>query len=194
MKISALTRLKRATARLLLGALVPFTFGGCVSTDVERTAAPAGVSRVTRTGAFEGRLYETGSLAKKQQKSPRAVSWKLFLVSNPDDPPVREGTGSVWDAVDLLPGKYRIVASWGSTPGVAGDTSAGSTEDTFNLAAGETAVARVIVKKFPTGLVVGVGVAVVVGIGIAIAANQTVHLGEINLSGSRTTPAAVPPR
>lgn len=194
MKLLLLTPLKRATARLLLVALVPFTFGGCVSTDVERTAPPADPSKAPRTGAFEGRLYETGSLAKKGQKSPRAVSWKLFLVSNPADPPVREGTGSVWNAVDLEPGKYRIVASWDPAPGVAGDTSAGRTDETFRLAAGETAVARVIVKKLPTGLVVGVGVAVAVGIGIAIAANQTIHLGEINLGRSLAPTATEPHR
>jgi hypothetical protein len=192
MKISALTPLKRATARLLLVALVPVTFGGCVSTDVERTAPPTDLSKAPRTGAFEGRLYETGALAKKGQKSPRAVNWKLFLVSNPDDPPVREGTGSVWNAVDLEPGKYRIVASWEPAPGVAGDTSAGSTNDSFKLAAGETAVARVIVKKVPTGLVVGVGVAVAVGIAVAIAANQTIHVGEINL-GRSLAPTAIEP-
>lgn len=164
-----LETLRRATARVLIVALAPLALDGCVSTGVDRTAPPVNVSPALTTGSFEARLYDTGSAAKKDQKSQRTVSWKLFLPAKSADTPVREGTGNVWNAVDLEPGKYRIVAAWGPVPGVAGDTSAGTTDDTFKLAAGETAVARVIVKKFPTAAVVAVGLGIA-GVAIAVIA------------------------
>lgn len=190
-------RLNRLTAQLLFLALAPFALDGCVSVGAERTAPPAEAAVVSKTGALEARLYDTGSAAKKDQKSPREVSWKLFLVSHSSAAPVSEGTGNVWNVTGLEPGKYRLVATWGPLPDVPGDSSAGTKEDTFKLAAGETAAARVIVKKFPTGWVVGAGVAIAVGIAVGVTVSKCLPLGcDWGNSSSRSLSTAVvdPPR
>jgi len=189
--------LNRLTARFLFVALAPFALDGCVSVGVERTAPPAEADVVSKTGALEARLYDTGSAAKDDRKSPREVSWKLFLLSNSSDALVGEGTGNVWNVTGLEPGRYRLVATWGPAPGVPGDTSAGTKDDTFKLAAGETAAARVIVRKFPTGWVVGAGVAIAVGIAVGVTVSRCLPLGcDWGSSSARSlSPSAVdPPR
>jgi len=196
MKTSEWKRLNRLTARCLFVALAPLALDGCVSVGVERTAPPAETEIASKTGALEARLYDTGSSAKKDVKSPREVSWRLFLLSKSADTPVREGTGIVWNVNDLEPGKYRLVATWGPAPGVKDDTSAGTADDTFKLAPGETASARVIVKKFPTGLVVGIGVGVVVAvlIGAAVTASALSGLSHMTFSLDKSPSSADPPR
>jgi len=195
MKTNDWKRLNHLTASCLFVALAPLALDGCVSVGVERTAPPAEAEIAPKTGALEARLYDTGSSAKKDVKSPREVSWKLFLLSKSSDAPVREGSGTVWNVTDLEPGKYRLVATWGPAPGIAGDTSAGTTDDTFKLAAGETAAARVIVKKFPTGWVVGIGIAVVVGVAVGVATAASIRNWDFSgLRFSLSQTAADPPR
>ena len=186
--------LHRLTARCLFVALAPLALDGCVSIGVDRTAPPAATTEGPRTGALEARLFDTGSAAKKNLKSQRSVSWKLILVTKLPDRPVREGTGIVWNVTDLEPGKYRLVASWGALPGVKSDTSAGSTEDTFKLAAGETASARVVVKKFPTEWVIGIGLAVVVGAVIGIVAAVATDVKKTSFDVSKSPSPVDPPR
>ena len=186
--------LHRLTARCLFVALAPLALDGCVSIGVDRTAPPVATTEGPRTGALEARLYDTGSAAKKVQKSQRTVSWKLFLLAKSPDTPVHEGTGIVWNVTDLEPGKYRLVASWGPLPGVKGDTSAGSTDDTFKLASGETASARVVVKKFPTEWVIGIGLAVVVGAVIGIVAAVATDVKKTSFDVSKSPSPVDPPR
>ena len=186
--------LHRLTARFLVVALAPLALDGCVSIGVDRTAPPAATTESPRKGALEARLYDTGSAANKDQKSQRSVAWKLFFLTMSPDTPVQEGTGIVWNVTDLEPGKYRLVATWGPLPGVKDDTSAGSTEDTFKLAGGETASARVIVKKFPTWWVVGIGLAVVIGVAAGLAAAFASDVKSISFDVTRSPSPVDPPR
>jgi hypothetical protein len=157
---------RRLTTRCVLLALAPLALDGCLSIGVDQYAAktPAADARCS----LEARLYEKAKDAEKDVKSAREVTWKLYHVETSPVVPVKEGTGAAWSATDLKPGKYRITASWGSKPGVAGDTSAGSGEDTFTLKAGETARADFVLSKFPAWVWITIG-AVVVGIIVAVA-------------------------
>lgn len=168
MKTSEWKRLTRLTARCLLVALAPFALDGCVSVGVERSAPPASASTAPETGAFEARLYETGSDAKKDQASPRPVTWKLYFLSKPSKKPVREGAGSVWSATDLEPGKYKIVVAWGPKPGEPGLVEAGRTDGRFTLAAGETATGRVLIKTIKTWVYIALGIGIVLATLIVI--------------------------
>ncbi len=174
----------RITARLVLLALAPFALDGCLSIGVDHTHAKAPAADTKCS--LEARLYETGKDAKGDVKSARDVKWKLFHVDASPDVPVREGTGPVWSATDLAAGKYRIAASWGPKPGVAGDTSAGSGDDTFSLKPGDAARADFILKKFPVWVVVGVLIGAVAIVAILVAANafekgvEGIHLSSGN--------------
>jgi hypothetical protein len=66
-----------------------------------------------------------------------------------------------------MPSRYRLEVEWGPKPGDASGNSAGSDKDTLKLGPGEKAQARIVLSKFPTAAVVGVGLGIV-GIAIAI--------------------------
>jgi len=184
MNANALAQFRRFTARFVLIAFAPFALDGCVSVGV-KTAAGSMATAEPSMGAFEGRLYETPSDAKKDVKSQRPVAWKLFLLEQSTKTPLREGTGNAWTATDLPPGEYRVAVSWEGIPGIAEGSSTGSTRETFLLGAGESAQARVIVKKFPTGWVIGIGV---LGAVLALLAATISPLGHGSFfrSGSQT--------
>jgi hypothetical protein len=159
---------------VLLVALAPFALDGCVSVGVEHASAPpsasesASASVSPETGAFEARLYETGSDARTGQASSRRVTWALFSRSNPSGHPFREGTGSVWSVADLEPGTYKIVVSWGPKPREAGPVQTGRNEGRFTLTAGDSATARVIVKTQKTWLYIALGIGILLAGAIVI--------------------------
>ncbi len=156
--------LRRAIARALAVALVPLSVDACVSTEVVRVAtAPV------ETATLEVKVFESVSDSKKDVLSQRTLAWKLFDDRTSATDPVREGTGNAWTADGLPPGRYRLHAEWGPKPGDASESSAGSDKDTLKLGPGEKAQARIVLSKFPTAAVVGVGLGVV-GIGLAILA------------------------
>jgi len=170
MNISARTPLKCAATRLLLVALAPFALDGCVSVGVQHSTPPMSTSTslTPETGAFEARLYETGSDAKTGRTSPRPVTWMLFSLSKPSGNPVREGTGSVWSVTDLEPGKYKIVVRWGPKPGETGPEQAGRDARSFTLAAGDTATARVVIKTYRTVAYIALAIGVVLAVAIVV--------------------------
>jgi len=192
MNANALAQGRRFIARLVLIAFAPFALDGCLSIGVDGTRPKT--AAVGAPASLEARLYETGKDTKRDVKSGRDVTWKLFRLDTSADVSVREGTGATWSATDLPPGKYRIAATWGPKPDVAGDVSAGSGDDTFSLAAGETARADVVLKKFPTWAVVGVvlGVAGVVAFVVVLVAfgnsQKGIHLSSGNTMRGETGP------
>jgi len=157
---------RKSTVLSVLLAFAPFALDGCLSIGVDGTRPKTPAAGAP--ASLEARLYETGKDAKRDVKSGRDVTWKLFRLDTSADVPVREGTGATWSATDLPPGKYRIAATWGPKPDVAGDVSAASGDDTFSLAAGESARADFVLKKFPTWSVWTV-IAVILGVAAGIA-------------------------
>lgn len=151
-----------ATARLLLVALAPFALDGCVSTDVVRVA-----TTTSGTAKLEAKVFESVSDSHKDLLSQRTLDWKLFDDRQSTTIPVREGTGNAWSVDGLAPGRYRLQVAWGPKPGDASGNSAGSDNDTLKLGAGEQAQARIVLSKFPTAAVVGVGLGI---LGVALAA------------------------
>lgn len=172
MKISSLSPFKPATARLVLVALVPITFDGCVSTEVVRVGTTA-----ETTASLEAKVFESVSDSKTDALSQRTFSWKLFDDRESATIPVREGTGNAWSADKLTPGRYRLEVAWGPKPGDASGNSAGSDKDTLKLGPGEKAQARIVLSKFPTAAVVGVGLGIA-GIALVILAleNSVKHM------------------
>ncbi len=156
----------RATARLLLVALAPLAFDGCVSTEVVRIT-----STTTETATLEAKVFESVSDSHKDVLSQRTLAWKLFDDRQSTTIPVREGSGNAWSADKLAPGRYRLQVEWGPKPGDASGNSAGSDNDTLKLGPGEQAQARIVLSKFPTAAVVGVGLGVL-GIALAVVAAE----------------------
>jgi hypothetical protein len=76
-----------------------------------------------------------------------------------------------------MPSRYRLEVEWGPKPGDASGNSAGSDKDTLKLGPGEKAQAKIVLSKFPTAAVVGVGLGIV-GIALAILAleNSVKHM------------------
>ncbi|HQR47181.1 MAG TPA: hypothetical protein PK598_14360, partial [Thermoanaerobaculia bacterium] len=144
---------------------------------------------------LEARLYEKGKDVKRDVKSTREVTWKLFRRDGSPAAPVTEGTGAAWSVTDLAPGSYRIAAAWGPKPGAPDDKSGGSGEETFTLHAGDTARADFVLSKFPTWAWIVLGV-VVVGIIVgAIAMVSFAHALEgVSLFGSNAVPDGAPER
>lgn len=159
-----LETLRRATARLLIVALAPLTFDACVSTEVVRVT-----TTTTETATLETKVFESVSDSRKDVLSQRTLAWKLFDDRQSATVPVREGTGNAWSADGLAPGRYRLQVEWGPKPGDTSGNSAGSDKDTLKLGPGEKAQARIVLSKFPTAAVVGVGLGIV-GVAIAIIA------------------------
>jgi hypothetical protein len=158
---TALGTLRRAAARLLLVALAPVTLDACVSTEVVRVA-----KTTTETATLEAKVFESVSDSHTDVLSRRTLAWKLFDDRQSTTVPVREGTGNAWSADSLAPGRYRLNVEWGPTPGDASGNSAGSDKDTLKLGPGEKVQARIVLSKFPTAAVVGVGLG---ALGIALA-------------------------
>jgi hypothetical protein len=159
-----LTPLGRATSRVLLVALIPITTDACVSTEVVRIA-----KTTTETATLEARVFESASDSRKDVLSQRTLAWKLFDDRQSATVPIREGTGNAWSADGLAHGRYRLNVEWGPKPGDASGSSAGSDRDTLQLAPGEKAQARIVLSKFPTAAVVGVGLGAL-GVALAILA------------------------
>ena len=160
---------------VLLVALAPLALDGCVGIGIDvkgKLVPPPGPPpygpEAPKSPTLEARLYETGADAKKDQASPRPVTWKLYSLSKPSRTPIKEGTGSVWSATDLEPGKYKIVVRWGPKPGEAGPVQIGRNDSRFKLAAGETATARVIVKTYKTWAYIALGLGIVLATLIVI--------------------------
>ena len=187
---------RRLAARCVLVALAPLTLDGCLSIGVDQYAAttPSEDARCS----LEARLYEKGKDAKNDVRSAREVTWKLYHLDASPVVPVQEGKGATWSVTDLKAGKYRIVAAWGPKPGVSGDTSAGSGDDTFTLNPGDTAQARFVLSKFPVWAWIAIGV-VVIGIILAVVAAVEIEHGLSHLGEARSNtrldraPATHPP-
>jgi hypothetical protein len=154
----------RATARLLLVSIGPLTLDSCVSTEVVRVATGP-----VETASLEVKVFESVSDSKKDVLSQRTLALKLFDDRQSKTVPVREGTGNAWTADRLAPGRYRIQVAWGPKPGDKSGNSAGSDRDTLQLGPGEKAQARIVLSKFPTAAVVGVGLGAL-GVALAILA------------------------
>ncbi|MFI5180844.1 MAG: hypothetical protein ACHQPI_05600 [Thermoanaerobaculia bacterium] len=83
----------RATARLLIVALAPLTFDGCVSTEVVRLARTT-----SETATLEAKVFESVSDSHKDVLSQRTLAWKFYDDRQSVTVPVREGTGNAWSA------------------------------------------------------------------------------------------------
>jgi len=162
--------MRRLTTRLLLVVLAPMALDGCLSIGVDKYAATKGGAEARCS--FEARLFEKAKDARGDVKTAREVTWKLFHLDTSPVVPVKEGTGAAWSVTDLPAGSYRIAATWGPKPGVPGDTSAGSGEDTFSLKPGDTARANFVLSKFPVWAWVAIGLVVVGIIVTAVVANE----------------------
>ncbi len=186
MNTIAKPRFRKLTVPCVLVALAPLALDGCLSIGVDQF--PSAKRSAENLCTLEARLYETGKDAKRDVKSTRDATWKLFNLDSSPVVPVQQGTGPVWSATDLKAGKYRLAASWGPKPGTSADTSAGSSDTTFALAAGETARVDVVLSKFaPWGWVaIGVGSAAIIT-AVAVAVGSSAMKGvATGLSGGRS--------
>ncbi len=191
MNAARLSGFRGLTARLVLVAFAPFALDGCLSIGVRSSSLPPGAAS-PGTGSFEGRLYETPSAAKKDERSPRPVTWKLIPADRSSEAPVREGTGNAWTATEIPPGEYRLAVSWGKIPGVEG-SSTGHGSYTFSISAGETAQAQVVLKKTPVGLLIVLGIVVVLAIVAVATFDLDLFKGGSGLSFRDRSPTVVGP-
>ena len=164
---------RRLTARCILVALAPLTLDGCLSIGVDKYAAQTPAAGALCS--FEARLYEKEKDVKRDAKSAREVTWKLFNLDTSPVVPVKEGAGTTWSATDLKAGEYRLAASWGPKPGVPGDTSAGTGDKTFTLAPGENARANVVLSEFPGWAWAVIAVVIAAAAVVAIVGAIVVH-------------------
>ncbi len=143
----------------LVGALLLFSFAGCLSTNVNvRTDGMAeGAGVLVRvyadTDAAEaGRTEASGTLVELFSLDERGT--EMFL---------QRSMAGEWGVSQLPAGKYRLrVVAVLDAGGNIREARSGDRETDFRVKTGQTAEVKIILKKTPTGLIVAASVTVVV--------------------------------
>ncbi len=151
-------------ALTLLAALALPSAIGCLSVGVESVGSrAAGVE----TGSLRVSVFQhtprngTGDLPEHPFVS------ELTRIDGSREVAIRETSDSRWTADGLAPGKYRIrVARYVDPAGTTRDLP-NRVQETFHVRPGETVSAEIVVKRFPTGTVVGLSAGAVGGILLA---------------------------
>ena len=160
---------------LVLAALAPLFLDGCVSIGVSGSKTAAAQAT---TGSLDVIVVE-----KSGDANPTAsrVVTQLVRLESGIEQPVSESSDSTWTKSDLPPGRYRLrVSNWIDETGKT-HRFAKSEQESFEIRAGQSVQARVVLKAFPTGPVVTIAVLVGVGVAVAVAVSSigggSLHLG-----------------
>lgn len=138
-------------ALLLVAATGLTPAAGCLSVGIEKVGTPAAG---LETGSLDVSISEHRPRNGKGDPPVRPILSELSRIDGAEPVPVRETSETRWREDGLRPGKYRLRV-------------ARAVQKTFSIRPGETVSAEVIVKRFPTGTVIGVGAAIAGGILVA---------------------------
>jgi hypothetical protein len=142
----------RSIAVLLLVALAPFALDGCVSIGVSRKAASqaAEAARAPDTGALEVLIYEKSADRDAGRLVHYPVFAELHRVEGGKDTVVGRSMAGGWSLPALPPGSYRLEVS--KKIDDAGDIVPleHPADKTFDVVAGQTSSATVVLEKVPT--------------------------------------------
>lgn len=155
---------RSAITLTLLAALgLPFATG-CLSVGIESVgrAAPG-----VETGSLRVSVFQHTPRNGHGDLPEHPFVSELTRIDGPREIAIRETSDSRWSAHDLAPGKYRIrVARFIDAAGKTRELPT-RVQETFHVRPGETVSAEIVVKRFPTGTVVGLGAGAVGGILLA---------------------------
>lgn len=160
--------LLRSVALGLLVALAPLALDGCVSIGVSRAdlPAPPGPS-APPTGAVTVAVYEKPADREADRHAAFPVLSELVRVDK-GETLVARSMSPTWTVQDLLPGRYRLRVT--KRIDEKGDVVAldHPGEQTFDVVAGERAVASVVLRKIPVFWIVVAAITVVALVVLAI--------------------------
>ena len=177
----------RAGLALVLAA----ELSGCVSVSTTRTKAtgPAGTD-----GSLEVAVYDTPAQARAGVASISRMSLELGRLEKDREEPLQTSSGSAWSFGSLPPAKYSLhLKAAAQEAGSASSAAPTITQESIKVAAGETVRTQVILKKFPTGAVVGAVLCLGAGIGIAYGVGVSI-VGGLGSSHLSRSPAKKSPR
>lgn len=187
------------TLTLLAALALPFATG-CLSVGIESVGkSAAGVE----TGSLRVSVFQHTPRNGNGDLPEHPFVSELTRIDGSREIAIRETSDSRWSADGLQPGKYRIrVARFIDAAGTTRDLPT-RVQETFHVRPGETVSAEIVVKRFPTGTVVGLSAGAVGGILLAAALSAAFswHGGgtgsTFNINGKKhkklldTTPAPV---
>ena len=143
----------------LVGALLLFSFAGCLSTTV----------KVRTDGTTDGagvlvRVYADADAAKAGRADAAGTLVELFsLDKHGNETFIQRSLAGEWGVSQLPPGKYRLrVVAVLDANGNIHESRAGDRKTDIDVKDGQTAEVKIILKKTPTGLIVAASVTVVV--------------------------------
>ena len=173
-------RFRRCVALLVLGAIAGWSSVGCLSVGVQKTGkAEPGVG----TGSLTVNVYERRPRNGAGDPPRHPLVSELRRVEGSKEIPIRETSESRWSDDALSPGKYRLRIARFIDEGGETHSLASPVQRTFRIRPGETVAAEIVVKRFPTGTVVGAVAAVAGGILVASLISSLNSLGHLG-SGS----------
>jgi hypothetical protein len=169
-------RLRKTVSLFVLSAVLASSIDGCLSVGIDKVGKP---SPGVETGSLRVSVTQHSPVAGVLDPPRYPLVSELYRVDRPQEPPIREVSESRWTEDGLAPGKYRIrVARYIDERGEVRPLER-AVEKKFSIRAGETLVADIVVKRFPTGTVVSIGAAVAGGILIAAVISFFTSFGRI---------------
>ena len=180
-----MTRQKIRTAwRAGLALVLAAELSGCISVSTTRTKA---AGRAGSDGSLDVAVYDTRAQAKAGTPTSGSVSLDLGrLDKGRPETAVQSSSSPSASFGSLAPGEYRLHLK-AAAPGGSGSATAPTiTQESIQVAAGETVRTQVILREFPYRAVGGAVLCVGAGVGIAYAIVNNMFKGLGNSHVSRS--------
>jgi hypothetical protein len=155
---------QKGIALVLLAAMGLSPASGCLSVGIESVGKPAtGVE----TGSLEVSVFQHRPRNGNGDLPEHPLVSELSRLEGSKEIAIRETSESRWNADGLRPGRYRIRVARFIDEGGKTRPLSSPVQETFHVRPGETVSAEIVVKRFPTATVFGLGAAAAGGVLLA---------------------------
>lgn len=149
--------MRRPPRVLVLAVLLlfsPLAIDGCVSVGVDRRQVAAAEEAKPATGGIEVFIYETQADRDTSRLVAYPVLSEIYRVEKTGESLVGRSMSAMWALNELSPGRYRVSVRKRITPEGDIEPLKDPQGTTFDVAAGEEARLRIVLKKVPTGWII----------------------------------------